>query len=102
MGKEEAVDLKDETVRGALPLFKLRSKEDRLRWQKLLEMMFSALSGGQGKISLSSVKISLLTATGGLTQSPVPASSLSRLASLASALSSSRLHPAAPSSLVLP
>ena len=37
--KEQAVDLKDETVRGALPLFKLRSKEDRLKWQKLVSSL---------------------------------------------------------------
>lgn len=28
-------DLKDETVRGMLPLFKLRSKDDRASWRKL-------------------------------------------------------------------
>ena len=28
-------DPKDETVRGALPLFKLRSKQDREQWRKL-------------------------------------------------------------------
>ena len=37
--KEQAVDLKDETVRGGLPLFKLRSKEDRLKWQKLVSSL---------------------------------------------------------------
>jgi hypothetical protein len=30
------VDKKDETVRGTLPLFKLRSKADREKWQKLV------------------------------------------------------------------
>ena len=29
------VDLKDETVRGTLPLFKLRSKNEREQWRKL-------------------------------------------------------------------
>ena len=28
-------DMKDETVRGMLPLFKLRSKNDREQWRKL-------------------------------------------------------------------
>ena len=28
-------DLKDESVRGTLPLFKLRSKQDREQWRKL-------------------------------------------------------------------
>ena len=28
-------DLKDETVRGTIPLFKLRSKNDREQWRKL-------------------------------------------------------------------
>ena len=51
--------------------------------EKLLELLFSSLSGGQGKISLSSVKVSLLAAVGGLTESPAPATSLSRLARLA-------------------
>ena len=34
--RESTVDLKDETVRGKLPLFKLRSREDRQKWQKLV------------------------------------------------------------------
>lgn len=33
--KKTEVDLKDETVRGSLPLFKLRSKADRDQWRKL-------------------------------------------------------------------
>ena len=37
--KEQAVDLKEETVRGVLPLFKLRSKEDQLKWQKLVSSL---------------------------------------------------------------
>ena len=32
----EPIDKKDETVRGSLPLFKLRSKADREKWQKLV------------------------------------------------------------------
>ena len=32
---KKTVDPKDETVRGALPLFKLRSREDREQWRKL-------------------------------------------------------------------
>ena len=32
----EPVDKKDETVRGCLPLFKLRSRADREAWQKLV------------------------------------------------------------------
>ena len=52
--------------------------------EKLLSLIFSALGGAGGKISLNTVKISLLTAAGGLTDCPVPASSLSRLAGLAS------------------
>ena len=35
-GKIEPVDKKDETVRGTLPLFKLRSRADRAKWQKLV------------------------------------------------------------------
>ena len=34
--KEVAIDEKDGTVRGSLPLFKLRSKADRQKWQKLV------------------------------------------------------------------
>ena len=34
--KIEPVDKKDETVRGTLPLFKLRSRADRAKWQKLV------------------------------------------------------------------
>ena len=30
-------DEKDDTVRGCLPLFKLRSRADREAWQKLVE-----------------------------------------------------------------
>ena len=33
--KKAEVDLKDETVRGSLPLFKLRSKADRDQWRNL-------------------------------------------------------------------
>ena len=29
-------DLRDETVRGVLPIFQLRSKEDREGWKKLV------------------------------------------------------------------
>ena len=36
-------DKKDETVRGSLPLFKLRSQADREAWRKLV--MFGSLSG---------------------------------------------------------
>jgi len=32
---KKTVDPKDETVRGSLPLFKLRSREDREQWRKL-------------------------------------------------------------------
>ena len=32
------LDEKDETVRGSLPLFKLRSREDRERWRKLVSL----------------------------------------------------------------
>merc|ERR1719239_48475 len=35
-GAGEPIDKKDETVRGSLPLFKLRSKADREKWQKLI------------------------------------------------------------------
>ena len=35
-GKIEPIDKKDETVRGTLPLFKLRSRADRAKWQKLV------------------------------------------------------------------
>ena len=35
-GREVNVDKKDETVRGSLPLFKLRSKADREAWRKLV------------------------------------------------------------------
>ena len=35
-GKEAATDEKDETVRGCLPLFKLRFKDDREKWRKLV------------------------------------------------------------------
>ena len=38
--KRRQLTIKDETVRGALPLFKLRSKEDRLRWQKLVSSVW--------------------------------------------------------------
>ena len=32
---KQNTDPKDETVRGSLPLFKLRSKQDREQWRKL-------------------------------------------------------------------
>ena len=34
-------DKKDETVRGSLPLFKLRSKSDREAWRKLVSLVLS-------------------------------------------------------------
>ena len=33
--KKVDTDMKDETVRGTIPLFKLRSKNDREQWRKL-------------------------------------------------------------------
>ena len=36
---KSTLDEKDETVRGSLPLFKLRSREDRERWRKLVSLV---------------------------------------------------------------
>ena len=35
-GTDKPVDKRDETVRGSIPLFKLRSRADREKWQKLV------------------------------------------------------------------
>ena len=41
MTTEVNEDKKDETVRGSLPLFKLRSKSDREAWRKLVSLVLS-------------------------------------------------------------
>ena len=40
-------DLKDESVRGTLPLFKLRSKQDREQWRKLAFPIPETVQAGQ-------------------------------------------------------
>ena len=79
--KSKDDQIREDSVEAMVALVKQCSDAEAV--EKLLSLIFSALGGAGGKISLNTVKISLLTAAGGLTDCPVPASGLSRLAGLA-------------------
>ena len=87
LGKAFCTNLKskDDTVReDASEAMASLSKHcsEQAAIEKLLDLLFSSLEGKDGKISLNTVKVSLLTSAGGLTDSGLPSASLSTLAVL--------------------
>eukprot|EP00092_Neocalanus_flemingeri_P021121 GFUD01022885.1.p1 GENE.GFUD01022885.1~~GFUD01022885.1.p1 ORF type:complete len:401 (-),score=126.99 GFUD01022885.1:264-1466(-) len=63
-----------------------RQCSDQSAVESLLESIFGVLNGSEGKISLNTMKVSLLTAAGGLTESGVTGGGVANLAVVATKL----------------